>query len=105
MSLSSKSIFAALAGLSTCAVLGLWPAAAYPSVDQGTGATSAVVKVHGDWDDEDGRWQRRRHHHHGHNHTVDAPFTHVETGRRVVVDAPFAHVTVDRYGPISGRRL
>lgn len=98
MSLSSKSIFAALAGLSTCAILGLSPAAAYPTVDQGPGATSAVVKVHGDWDDEDGRWQRRRHHHHGHDHTVDAPFTHVETGRRVVVDAPFAHVTVDRYG-------
>lgn len=30
------------------------------------------------------------------NRVVRAPFTRVETGRRVIVDAPFAHVRVGR---------
>ena len=51
---------------------------------------SAVVKVH-----------RRAGHnlrHYRRGRIVDAPFTYVETGRRVVVDAPFATVYVGRHG-------
>ncbi|MCB1485550.1 MAG: hypothetical protein KDJ17_11735 [Hyphomicrobiaceae bacterium] len=56
----------------------------------GVSAPSAVVKVH----------SRRYKHRHDRDYErhVDAPFTHVETGRRVVVDAPFAFVHVDRHG-------
>lgn len=57
-----------------------------------------VIQVHGDWDDDDGDAHRRWHRHHRGRHHVDAPFTHVESGRRVVVDAPFAHVYVGRHG-------
>ena len=63
---------------------------------------SAVIKVHGSWrddddddNDEDDREYRHRHHRAA---VFDAPFTRVETGRRVVVDAPFAHVSVHRHG-------
>jgi hypothetical protein len=57
------------------------PAKHYVSVDTG----SAVVKVH-------------RRHHHGRSHIVDAPYTHVESGRHVAVDAPFTTVYVGRRG-------
>ncbi len=57
-----------------------------------------VIQVHGDWDDDDGDYRGRRHRRHHGKHHVDAPFTHVESGRRVVVDAPFAHVYVGRRG-------
>lgn len=61
---------------------------------------AAVVKVHGSWhdDDDDGAYYRVYHRHHDRDEVVDAPFTHVESGRRVVVDAPFAHVAVNRNG-------
>lgn len=38
-------------------------------------------------------YRRHRHNRHG---VVRAPFTRVETGRRVIVDAPFASVRVGR---------
>lgn len=45
------------------------------------------------------RSDRHRHHRRNrHNHVVDAPYAHVETGDRVEVDAPFAHVHVGRHG-------
>ena len=47
-------------------------------------AESQVVKVH--------RRATR------HSHHVDAPFTHVESGRRVVVEAPFTSVYVSKRG-------
>ena len=96
MSLSSKCLFAAVMGLGAVALMGMSAANAHPARSAGPHVKSAVVKVHGDWDNEDGRWERHRHHHR--EHSVEAPFTEVETGRRVVVDAPFAHVTVDRHG-------
>ena len=43
----------------------------------------------------------RRYHHRQYpryERHVDAPFTHVETGRRVVVEAPFATVYAGRRG-------
>lgn len=63
-------------------------------------ATSAIIKVHDSWDDDwDGRPGQHYHHHHYYPDTiVDAPFTHVETGRHVIVDAPFTHVYVGPYG-------
>lgn len=50
---------------------------------------SQVIKVH-----------RRGHHHHHHRRgrVVEAPFTYVESGRRVVVEAPFTTVYVGRRG-------
>lgn len=68
--------------------------------------TSALVKVHSRWnddddvddeDDADRRYYRHRYARY-HDQEVDAPFTHVETGHRVIVDAPFAHVYVGRHG-------
>ncbi len=53
---------------------------------------SGLIKVH-DADDEY-RWHR----HHRRHHSVDAPYTRVEAGRRVIVDAPFASVYVGREG-------
>ena len=51
---------------------------------------SAVVKV---------RWRvGHKHRHYRRGCIVNAPFTYVETGRRVVVDAPFATVYVGRHG-------
>ena len=71
--------------------------AAHGAVAKGAVAKD-VIQVHGDWDDDDGSEHRRWHRHHRGRHHVDAPFTHVESGRRVVVDAPFAHVYVGRHG-------
>jgi hypothetical protein len=91
----AMAMVAALAA-STIAVL---PAAAGPAsahVSKLKSHKSNVVHVHRSSHD-DARHSRRRYHRH-HSHVVDAPFTRVETGRRVVVDAPFAHVTVNRHG-------
>lgn len=56
---------------------------------------SAVVKVHR-------RSYRHRHytgrHYHRRTRVVEAPFTYVESGRRVLVEAPFATVYVGRHG-------
>lgn len=54
-------------------------------------APSEVVKVH---------TRKYKHRHHGryYERHVDAPFTHVETGRHTVVDAPFTMVYVGRHG-------
>jgi hypothetical protein len=61
-------------------------------------APSALVKVHHDsWDDEWG-YRHYYHRHYYRDEVVDAPFTHVETGRHVIVDAPFAHVYVGPHG-------
>jgi hypothetical protein len=65
---------------------------------------AAIVQVHQRWvdDDDDDDHHARRHYRHHHDddddEVVDAPFTHVESGRRVIVDAPFAHVAVGRHG-------
>jgi hypothetical protein len=64
----------------------------------GAGATAAgnrasnVVKV--DYRARDRRHYRR----YRRGHVVDAPFAHVESGRRTVVDAPFVHVYKGRHG-------
>lgn len=58
-------------------------------------ASSSLVKVHDDGD----RWRRRHYHRRYYReHVVDAPFTHVESGRHTVVDAPFVHVYKGRHG-------
>ena len=57
----------------------------------GVHGESQVIKVH----------RRGRHHHHHHyrrGRVVEAPFTYVESGRRVVVEAPFTTVYVGRRG-------
>lgn len=43
-----------------------------------------------------GRRHHRRYRRYRGRRIVRAPFTRVETGRRVIVDAPFAHVRVGR---------
>lgn len=58
---------------------------------------SAVVKTHDDADDDADEDDNHRRWYRPHRH-VDAPFTHVETGRRVIVEAPFASVYVGRHG-------
>lgn len=99
MMIFSKPLIAALA----CAGCGLSSAStaavAHPSgaLQRTIPAQSGVVRVHDAHDDEDDDdWDGRRHHR-GRRH-VDAPYTHVETGRRVVVEAPFASVYVGRRG-------
>lgn len=61
-------------------------------------APSALVMVHDRWRHDDDDDRRYRRYHRRHREIVDAPFTHVEAGRRVIVDAPFAHVSVGRRG-------
>lgn len=102
MSVSCKRILLlVVAGAASAATA--QAATARPAVSPAHTPHPAVLKVHGQWGDEDGRWQRGRHHGRihgrtGRQHYVEAPFTYVETGDRVVVDAPFAHVSVDRHG-------
>ena len=73
-----------------------------PSLAQPGGAThrvaahesSGVVLIN---DDDRSSRRHRRHYRTTRDddgEVVDAPYTHVEAGRRVVVDAPFAHVGV-----------
>ena len=103
MMAASRLDLAALAGLLMAAVLPMTSALALTAAKpQAAAATSSpVVRVnHDSWDDE---WDRPRYRYYGHHRyyrgeVVDAPFAHVETGRRVVVDAPFAHVYVGRRG-------
>ena len=58
-------------------------------------ASSDLVQEH----DDGYRWRHRRYHHRYHRGpVVDAPFAHVESGRRTVVDAPFVHVYNGRRG-------
>lgn len=61
-----------------------------------------IIPVHGsahdDWDDEEVHQYGAHYRRHHAEHHVDAPFTRVESGRRVIVDAPFAHVYVGREG-------
>jgi hypothetical protein len=93
MTWSLSAAFAAAAG-----VLGLGNAMAAPlKVPQQLSARDAgdVVKVHR-------RSYRHPHHSERHHHRapriVEAPFTYVESGRRVVVEAPFTTVYVGRRG-------
>lgn len=63
------------------------------------GMHSGVIQIHDDGDQGRG-WRRNRfrqqHAHRG--EVVDAPFTHVESGRHTYVDAPFAYVSVGKRG-------
>ena len=62
-------------------------------------AHPAIILAHDSWrDGDDWRERRRARRDDTRDEIVDAPFTHVENGRRVIVDAPFALVTVDRNG-------
>lgn len=91
-------VLATSAAFAAAVIASISSANAMTVAKQTIAAPSALVKVHHDsWDDEWGY----RHYHHRHyyrDEVVDAPFTHVESGRRVVVDAPFAHVYVGRHG-------
>lgn len=62
------------------------------------GKTSILRQVHYRRDHRRSHRHRhfRKYGRHHHSHVVRAPFTRVETGRRVIVDAPFAHVYVGR---------
>lgn len=80
------------------AILGAGGAAAAPltAIQQAAARQdSAVVKVHR-------RSYRHRHYsgryYHRRTRVVEAPFTYVESGRRVLVEAPFATVYVGRHG-------
>ena len=89
------------AGLLISAIMPIKTASALPAAKPANSAASpAIVRVHDDlWDD---RWERPRYRyyrpHYYRGEVVDAPFAHVETGRRVIVDAPFAHVYVGPRG-------
>lgn len=63
------------------------------------GSHSALVRAHYDrWDGQ--HYYRHARYYRGYyrDNVVDAPFTHVETGRHVIVDAPFTHVYVGPRG-------
>jgi hypothetical protein len=98
---SPRSGLPTVAGLFMTAILPIASASALPAAKPATPATSsAVVRVHHDsWDYDRDRPRYRYHHRHYYRgEVVDAPFTHVETGRRVIVDAPFTHVYVGPRG-------
>lgn len=91
---------AAAAGVASAAcAFGTEPVLAGPAGLKGVASQTAkgIVLIHGDWDDDEDEEYRERRSYRRHRH-VDAPFTHVESGRRVIVDAPFAHVYVGRHG-------
>lgn len=68
------------------------PGAGTPALNQ---AQSNLVRVY----DDGYRWRHRRYHRrYSRGRVVDAPFAHVESGRRTVVDAPFVHVYKGRHG-------
>jgi hypothetical protein len=97
-----RRALATVAALAAGTIASVASADAAPVTNPATTPTpSAVVKV--DHDSPNNGWDRRhyRRYHHRHYHRdgiVDAPFTRVETGRRVIVDAPFAHVYSGRHG-------
>lgn len=95
----SRAALAMVAVLAASALTTSLPAGAM-TLAKKPAAASAALKVHDRWDDDwDGRPYRNRHYRHGrYSEVVEAPFTRVESGRRVVVDAPFAHVYVGRHG-------
>jgi hypothetical protein len=87
MPLMSRS-FLLSAGLVLFAGVSMVAAVAGPGIMlSGTDAPSAVTQV-ASGDGVDGRKRTR-------DVTVDAPYTHVEAGRRVRVDAPYADVDVN----------
>jgi len=81
-----------VAGLLMSAIMPTANASALPVAKSAT--SQAIVRVHHDLRED--RWNRPRYRHNRRHHyrveVVDAPYTHVETGRHVIVDAPFAHV-------------
>lgn len=71
------------------------PAAIAPAVHGAAEKSSAhAIQVHS----RSYHHRHKRRHGDRHDHVVDAPYAHVETGDRVEVDAPFAHVHVGRHG-------
>ena len=88
MSLTPRS-FLLLTGFGLMAGVSAAVAGAGPQVGlSGTGASPALVQVSSG--DKAGADRRRTR-----DVKVDAPYTRVETGRRVRVDAPFADVDVN----------
>lgn len=86
---AATSVLVGSAGLT---VANAAPGAGTTVVDQ---ASSNLVKVN----DDGYRWRHRHYHRRYYRgHVVDAPFAHVESGRRTVVDAPFVHVYSGRHG-------
>lgn len=81
--LVSRAALMGMAGLFATAGAGSSPAVTVAPVRVAK-AETAIVKVHR-------RGARQSHH-------VDAPFTHVETGRKVAVEAPFTSVYVGKRG-------
>jgi hypothetical protein len=92
---SASSVIAAFGAVAVASALS---AGAAPIVGHGvTSPSSALVKVHHD-SRIDRHHRRHAHKHYRRGEVVNAPFTRVETGRRVIVDAPFAHVYSGRRG-------
>ncbi len=93
-----QRVLATSAAFAAAAIASISNASAMAVAKHTIAAPSALVKVHHDsWDDEWG-YEHYHHRHYYRDEVVEAPFTHVETGRHVVVDAPFAHVYVGRHG-------
>jgi hypothetical protein len=87
MALMPRSFFL-MAGAGLVAVLPIVAAVAGPSVTRTeSDAASAVTRI-SSGDKVDVRKRAR-------NVSVDAPYTHVDAGRRVRVDAPYADVDVN----------
>lgn len=102
LSLSVAAALVAVFFATTSTVATAGPFAGLAGTKTAAGAGTSISKVHYRKKYRYGRYARskrryrRRHHRHYRDRVVRAPFTHVETGRRVVVDAPFASVYVGR---------
>jgi hypothetical protein len=94
MTAAAALILMASAGLTAAKAA---PGAGTAAVNQ---ASSDLVTVH----DDGYRWRHRHYHRRYYRgHVVDAPFAHVESGRRTIVDAPFVHVYEVDTAPTSLR--
>ncbi len=101
LSLSLAAALAAVFATVTSHSATAGPLAGVASINVAKGAAPAVKKVHYRKKYRKHRYSyrrgyKRRHRGYRHRRVVRAPFTRVETGRRVIVDAPFASVYVNR---------
>ena len=87
MALMQRSFFL-MAGAGLLAVLSIVAAVAGPGVTRPENDTASAATKISSGDKVDGRKRTR-------DVTVDAPYTHVEAGRRVRVEAPYADVDVN----------
>ncbi len=91
----ATALMAGVAAAALPAGAGATPIGAAAKNAKNVSAPSEVVKVHAR---KDRHHHRRYYERHDYERDVDAPFTHVETGRHTFVDAPFAMVYVGRHG-------